>query len=116
MNNNYLHIIKVLIFVCLFSSTSLFAQEKYEFKLTKNVSSFRLESCIPYNQYNPRLVIPRTFVEKVEPLEGTLMMVSGGRWENGCLIVELDQPITDEETIDFIMVFTILTKDQIIIK
>ena len=116
MITNYLILIFLICFLFSFNSKNLFAQDKFKFNLSRAEKDFRFESCIPNNKYNPRLIIPRTYVTKKEPVEDILMMASVGRWDNDCLIDDLDQSINEEETIDFNMVFTVLTKDQIIIK
>jgi hypothetical protein len=93
-----------------------FAQEtKYDFVLYTNNDGFRLESCIPEELYSPRLMIPGGTRRVVKAdVNNPPMHVIGSSWVNECLIVDYtDSELPDEDWIELIATFTILTKDQI---
>lgn len=106
--------IKPLIIQPIFSS---FIEEKliFDFVLISNGNSYRLESCIPEDYYSPRLMMPRKSGRTMSiDQNNPPMQVTGSHWENNCLIVEYsDSALTDEEWIDLISAFTILSRDQI---
>jgi hypothetical protein len=95
---------------------AFFSQEtKYDFILTSKPDSFRLESCIPEDLYSPRLMLPggdRRIVKA--DVNNPPIHVIGSSWVNNCLIVEYtDSELPDEDWIDLIRQFTVLSTNQI---
>lgn len=118
-NDNFYIVDKVspifpLINVPIFSS-SIEENLTFDFVLISNGNSYRLESCIPEDYYNPRLMMPRKSGRTMAiDQNNPPIQVTGSHWESDCLIVEYsDGALTDEEWIDLISAFTILSRDQI---
>lgn len=105
------------IFVLHFCAMSFSQETQYDFFLISTSDGFRLESCIPLEKYNPRLIIPGiSDSRKVIQVEAGSppIQVIGSKWENECLIVEYtDSELPDQDWIELIEVFSVLKKDQI---
>jgi hypothetical protein len=98
-----------------FLTSSIYSQNvaQYSFSVHRYSDSVRVESCIPYNLYNSRVVIPNNTQQRIV-MPSIPIHVTGSKWVNECLIINwLNLP--NEEIIGYIKEFTILREDQIIL-
>jgi hypothetical protein len=88
--------------------------QQYQFNVHRFNDSVQVESCIPMNLYNELMTIPGQENTNKQIIQGIPMHVIGSKWVNNCLIINWPN-IPNEEIISYILVFTKLREDQIII-
>lgn len=98
-----------------FLTLSIHAQnfEQYSFSMHRYGDSVKIESCIPFNLYNPRVIIPNNSQQRAV-MPSIPIHVIGSNWVNDCLVINW-QNLPNEEIIGYIKEFTILREDQIIL-
>jgi hypothetical protein len=97
------HCIIVFSFVFIGNAHSQETQQ-FQFNIHRYNDSVRIESCIPLNFYNERLITPEKKIENKNQIIGIPMQVVGSNWIGNCLFI-----------IGYILEFTNLREDQIII-
>ena len=107
---------KYLSFIFLLLCKTFYAQEvkQYQFNILRFNDSVRIESCLPMYLYNDRMTLPNQEHEKKRVFEGIPMHVIGSHWVDECLIIKWPN-IPNKEIIGYILEFTKLREDQIII-
>lgn len=121
--------VSLLLLALIVSVLSSFAQEEfipeeilndnqYEFTLYHLGDRFELHSCIDDELYQDHLVRPsvnggRTIHRNSASGEAPLV-VKGGTWENGCLIVHYsDSELPESDWLDLLVTITKLSPEQI---
>lgn len=108
------------IFFTLFFLTTLnvfFCQniEQFNFNVLRFKDSVRIESCIPIEHYSERLMLPNRQQTNLRQIYDFIpIYIIGSKWVNNCLIINWPN-IPNEEIVSYILEFTILLEDQIII-
>jgi hypothetical protein len=105
-----------LILVISFLSGISYTQEiqQFQFNVHRFNDSVQVESCVPMNLYNELMTIPGQENNNKQIIQGIPMHVLGSKWVNNCLIINWPN-IPNEEIVSYILVFTKLREDQIII-
>lgn len=106
----------ILTLITFFLCEIYYSQEiqQVEFNVHRFSDSVRVESCIPMDLYNDRMTLPSQENEKKRVFEGIPMYVIGSKWINDCLIINWPN-VPNNEIIGYILEFTKLREDQIII-
>lgn len=97
-------------------ASNLFSQDvqQFTFNVNRYNDSVRVESCIPMNLYNERMILPSHEILKRNVVEGVPMHVVGSKWVNNCLLIHWPN-VSNEEIISYLKEFTKLTEEQIIL-
>jgi hypothetical protein len=101
-------------FCFIFGITYTQEVKQFQFNVLRYNDSVRLESCIPMNLYNERMILPSHENLKRHVMEGIPMHVVGSKWINNCLLIHWPN-ISNEEIISYLKEFTKLTEEQIIL-
>lgn len=88
---------------------------QYKFNIYRLNDSVRIESCIPLDLYNELLTIPGQTNNNKQIIQGIPMHVIGSKWVNNCLIINWPN-ISNQEIVGYLLEFTQLRKEQIIIE
>jgi len=102
------------VFLFLFGILKSQELQQFEFNLHRLNDSVRIESCIPLDRYNDRLILPNQNIENKSALSGVPMSVVGSKWINNCLMIQWPN-IPNNDIINYILEFTKLREDQIVI-
>lgn len=106
---------QLILFFSFFYGVS-FSQEVQQFQINihRYNDSVRIESCIPLDLYNERIVLPGDVNENKRGIQGIPMHVIGSKWADNCLIIQWPN-IPNNDIVQYILEFTTLREDQIII-
>ena len=104
----------ITLFLFLFGMLKSQELQQYQFNIQRLNDSLRIESCIPMELYHDRMILPNQDIQKKAALNGTPMTVVGSKWINNCLMIQWPN-IPNNDIIDYILEFTKLREDQIII-
>ena len=109
----YRHLL-ILVFCFFFGITYTQEVQQFQFNVLRYNDSVRVESCIPMNLYNERMILPSHEILKRNVIEGIPMHVVGSKWVNNCLLIHWPN-VSNEEIISYLKEFTKLTEEQIIL-